>query len=179
MIRIGNTTSQLKKLKKELNQKTSLLDDNMVQALNEFSLVFSALANSNLGKKNFNLTGSVKPYLNKSKIEGGAQIDEYYAPFLEFGTRGKVNVPPELKKIAQKFKGAKAKSSLSFRESIERWIVTKLKKSEEEAKKMSFPIIMAILRNGTSPQPFMYPALKTSEKNLKNYISNGIDKTTK
>jgi len=176
---IGNTSSQIQKLDKQLIGKSKLLNENMFKALYEFSYVFSGLANKNLGAKNFNLTGSVRPYISKQKLEGGAQIDEFYAPFLEFGTRSLVNVPNEFNSIAKKFKGKKGNSSVSFKEAIERWIVQKLNKTEEEAKKMSFHIIMKILKVGTRPQPFMYPAYKSSLKDLNNFIKKQIKNTTK
>ena len=178
-MRIGNTSSQVQKLKRELNQKTNLLDENLFKALNGFSLVFSALANSNLGAKNFNLTGKVEPFLSKRNLTGGAQVDELYGAFLEFGTRSQVNVPSEFTNIAKQYKGAKFKSGASFKESIERWIVTKLGKTEEEAKQISFPIMMKILKVGTKPQPYMYPAFKMALKDLYRNIRKEIKNTTK
>jgi hypothetical protein len=179
MITIGNTSSQVQKLRKELNNKSELLDDNLFDALNQFSLVFSGLANANLGKKNFSLTGKIKPYLSKRNLEGGAQVDETYAAFLEFGTRSLVKVPSEFKSIANQFKGIKVKSGVSFRDAIENWIVKKLGKTEEEAKQISFPIMMKILKVGTRPQPFMYPAFKDSIKDLYRFIKSEIKNTTK
>ena len=179
MIRIGNTSPQLQKLRKELNSKSELLDNNLFDALNQFSLVFSGLANSNLGKKNFSLTGKVRPFLSKKNLQGGAQIDETYSAFLEFGTRSLVKVPSEFKSIASEFKGIKVKSGVSFKDAIENWIVKKLGKTEEEAKKISFPIMMKILKVGTRPQPFMYPAFKDSIKDLYRFIRKEIKNTTK
>ena len=179
MITIGNTTPELEKLKKRLGDKSRLLDNNIFKALQEFSFVFSGLANQNLGKKNFNLTGKVKPFISKNNMEGGAQVNEFYAPFLEFGTRTKVSVPTEFKKIAQKFKGKKGNSAVDFKEAIERWIVQKLNKTLEEAKQISFPIMMKILKVGTNPQPFLYPAFKDSLKDLNTFIKREIKNTTK
>jgi len=179
MISIGNTSTQLQKLRKELKGKEDLLDNNLFDALRDFSFVFSGLANSNLGKKNFNLTGKIKPYLSKTNLEGGAQVDEIYAAFLEFGTRSLVKVPVEFKSVANEFKNIKVKSAVNFKEAIENWIVKKLGKTEEEAKQISFPIMMKILKVGTRPQPFMYPAFKDSLKDLYRFIRKEIKNTTK
>lgn len=179
MIKIGNTSTQIQKLRKELDDKSELLDNNLFDALNQFSLLFSALANTNLGKKNFNLTGSVQPFLSKRNLTGGAQVDELYGAFLEFGTRSQVSVPSEFNDIAKQYKNAKFNSGVSFKEAIERWIVTKLGKTQEEAKQISFPIMMKILKVGTRPQPYMYPAFKIAIKDLYRFIKKEIKNTTK
>lgn len=179
MIKIGNTSSQINRLRRELNNKSELLDNNLFNALNQFSLVFSGLANANLGKKNFNLTGKVQPFLSKKNLVGGAEVDELYAAFLEFGTRNQVSVPSEFNNIAKEYKNVKIKSGVSFKKAIERWIITKLGKTEEEAKQISFPIMMKILKVGTRPQPFMYPAFKMAIKDLFRFIKKEIKNTTK
>lgn len=80
-----------------------------------------------------------------------------YSAYVEFGTGKKVSVPSELSEIASKFKGQGG----SFKEglqSIKDWC--RNKGIDESA---AYPIFMSILRNGISPQPFMYPSWKKGQ----------------
>lgn len=98
-----------------------------------------------------------------------------YAGYVEFGTGKKVDVPGDLQAVAEQFK---EKGDGSFEEglqAIKDWC--KRHGIEEEA---SYPIFLSILRNGVSPQPFLYPAFKEGKKvlvqDVTDYINNfGLD----
>jgi HK97 gp10 family phage protein len=87
-----------------------------------------------------------------SSLEQSVVVNVDYAPFVEFGTGGKVSVPAEWQAMASEFKGQR----FNFADQLERiksWC--RLKGIEEAA---AYPILITILEDGIEPQPFMYPA---------------------
>ena len=108
----------------------------------------------------------------ESEFVSSVVVGVNYGAFVEFGTGKKVSVPRELKTLASKFKGGGGSFEEGLR-SIKDWCKTK--GIDEKA---AYPIFMSILRNGTAPQPYLYPAfvkgrrqyledLKSELKNLK------------
>jgi HK97 gp10 family phage protein len=88
-----------------------------------------------------------------SKLEREVFTDVKYAPFVEFGTKSKVDIPPGLEGYAMQFK--------DFEASIKRW--AQLKGIPEEA---VYPIMKSILHNGTKAQPFLFPAFFAEQPQL-------------
>jgi HK97 gp10 family phage protein len=89
-----------------------------------------------------------------------------YAPYVEFGTGGKVSVPAEWQSLAMSFKGQK----FNFADQLERlkmWC--RLKGIDEKA---AYPILISILEEGIEPQPFMYPAWQIVKKNFSKDMIN-------
>lgn len=180
MIKIGNTSSQVQKLKRELNVKDDSLDKNILKALHGFSLDFSRKAMKY--SKNFRLKSSIQPLLPTKELVGGAEVTQnaYYAPYVEFGTRSLVRVPKEFETIARQYKGKlDFQSEVSFKDSLINWLKTKHNKTQEQAEKLYFPIMMKILKIGTKPQPFMYPAFKEALPTLRRLMKQQIKNTTR
>jgi hypothetical protein len=48
--------------------------------------------------------------VNNNEIKGGVEVGAAYAPFVEFGTGTRVNVPSELNNFARQFKGNNIKA---------------------------------------------------------------------
>lgn len=111
------------------------------------------LAPKNLGKLSQGIYDKKVDDLNYEIVAG-----ESYSAYVEFGTGKKVSVPQELSSLASKFKGNGGGFAEGL-QSIRDWC--KSKGIEESA---AYPIFMSILRNGTSPQPFLYPAWKKGQK---------------
>lgn len=75
-----------------------------------------------------------------------------YGAYVEFGTGVQVKVPPEFAQMALQFKGGKG----SFKdglESIKDWC-----RGKGIPESAAWPILMSIIKNGTRPQPYLYPA---------------------
>ena len=93
-----------------------------------------------------------------------------YAPMVEFGTGGKVDVPQEWQEFASQFKGRRLTND-EFLEQLRSWC--RLKGIDESA---SYPIMITILREGLEPRPFMYPAYQKAKvefpKRMKDVITN-------
>ena len=96
-----------------------------------------------------------------SKLEQAVVANADYAPYVEFGTGGKVSVPSEWAQLASSFKG----QNFSFDDQLERirnWC--RLKGIDEGA---AYPILITVLREGLEPRPFMYPAWQLVKKNFR------------
>ena len=88
-----------------------------------------------------------------SKLEREVYSDTKYAPYVEFGTKSKTEIPSELKRYASQFKGGSGGSFADLQKSIKRW--AEKKGIPEEA---VFPIAMNIAKFGVKAQPFLFPA---------------------
>lgn len=111
-----------------------------------------------------------------------------YAPFVEFGTGARAKVPADWADYAATFKGKSlGQGGDTFFQSIVKWVRAKglsgrysvktrrrlgkkdTKEREDEA--VAWPIYISILKNGSYPHPFLYPAyMKEKDAILKNVI---------
>jgi HK97 gp10 family phage protein len=101
-----------------------------------------------------------------SPLEQSVVVNADYAPFVEFGTGGKVSVPPEWQAMASEFRGQR----FNFAEQLERitaWC--RLKGINEKA---AYPILISILEDGIEPQPYMYPAWQKVKKQFSKDMIN-------
>ena len=94
-----------------------------------------------------------------------------YAAFVEFGTRKKVQVPSELQKYAAQFKGQAGTNKANARTAIYGWL-----KRKGVPKEKWGAIYWAIMRNGTAPHPFMYPAFVAERGPLAKRVAAVIKK---
>lgn len=92
-----------------------------------------------------------------------------YAPYVEFGTGKKVEVPAEWKNFASSFKG---KSKGTYDEGVQA-IADWLKRKGDDPEKAKY-VFYLILKNGINAQPFMYPGFKAGRKQLKQDILNYV-----
>lgn len=115
--------------------------------------------------------GALRQSIGKDQLDEGYQASIFanaaYAAYVEFGTGVQVDVPPEMADIAAQFKGKGTGSWDEFELAIEEWMkrhgigavaISTGKDGEEEFKSVAYLIMMAILKNGLKPQPFLYPA---------------------
>ena len=110
-------------------------------------------APGNLGK----LKGSFNIDIGNSLFKSVFSTVEY-APYVEFGTRGKARIPAGYEAFAAQYKGKGAKGAWK---AIEFWI-----KRKGIDPKLTFVIFRSIMRNGISPQPFMIPAYEKEKPAL-------------
>lgn len=114
----------------------------------------------------------------------------FYAPFIEFGTKGKTVIPAGFEDVAAQFKGYEGGKFPEFIESIKLWVkrkgigVTynvktrrKNRQTKDELDSIAYLIARSILRHGINPQPFFYknviPVRTQLEARVKAII-NGI-----
>lgn len=86
--------------------------------------------------------------------------DVRYAPYVEFGTKSKVEIPPGLEGYAMQFKGGGG-SFEDFEASLKLW--ARRKGIPEEA---VYPIMKSILHKGVKAQPFLFPAFFAEQPEL-------------
>ena len=100
--------------------------------------------------------------------------DQKYAAFMEFGTGGKVNVPPEMQQVAsqfhKKYPGTYEAGLQSFRD----WARKHGIKDED----VEF-VFWSILKNGLEPRPFLYPAFVKGRNQYYNDLKDELDRLTK
>lgn len=89
--------------------------------------------------------------IDELKYEVVVGVD--YGAYVEFGTGVQVQVPAEFAEMASRFRGGGGGSFADGLESIKDWC--RAKGIPVEA---AYPIFISILKNGTRPQPYLYPA---------------------
>jgi HK97 gp10 family phage protein len=98
-----------------------------------------------------------------------------YAPYVEFGTGGKVSIPAGFEELASGFKGKKAGTFKDMVEALTLWVRRKGIGGGND-KSIAYAIAISILRKGMRPQPFLIPAFETEKpkmiKNILNAIKN-------
>lgn len=99
------------------------------------------------------LRGSIKTQKDQ-EMKRIVVADTHYAPYVEFGTKTKVDIPAGLEEYAKQFKGGESKGGFKEAEdSIKRW--GRFKGVPEE--NLDF-LVLNIMKNGIKAQPFLFPA---------------------
>jgi HK97 gp10 family phage protein len=78
-----------------------------------------------------------------------------YSPYVEFGTRTLVAIPPGLEDYAAQFIGPAGANSLGAKEAIFAWCAR-----QGIDQKAWYAIYISIMAKGTKPQPFFFPAVE-------------------
>lgn len=105
-----------------------------------------------------------------------------YAPYVEFGTGGKVSIPSGYEQFAGQYKGRKGGTMKEFIKAIALWVKRKgitgtysvktkkrtgsKRSRESEDMAAAWAIAIAILRNGIRAQPFMIPSYEEERPKL-------------
>lgn len=113
----------------------------------------------------------------------------FYAGYLEFGTKTKVNIPPGLEGIAGQLKGPVGGEGNPL-ESIQQWVKRKgiagtfsvktrrrlgnKQTKEQQDKQAAFLIWRKIRKFGIKPQPFFFKQIPAAEPRLRQRIANVI-----
>lgn len=120
-------------------------------------------------------TGALAKSINKKQIDAvnwEVFAGAFYAPFIEFGTKGKYRPIPGTEDIAAQFKGLKRGNFEQMLKSIEAWVKRKgivatfsiktqkrqrfSKAEANRTKQAAYAIAVSILKNGISPKPFFF-----------------------
>jgi hypothetical protein len=118
---------------------------------------------------------------------------KHYAPYIEFGTKSKVQVPAELRDFAIQFKG-KGQGGGSFDEffliildwvkrkgiagrfsvKTKRRVGSKFQQLDEDFA-AAYPIALSIIRKGIKAQPFFFPPFFLVRKDLIDKVRKIVD----
>jgi HK97 gp10 family phage protein len=193
---MDNITFELKGLNEVLNNFKQL--DKKIQKQVKDEINASALKIQSDAKKlapvNFGkLRGSIflTKISNQNEIIYSVGTNLNYAPYVEFGTGGKVSVPAGYEDYAMQFKGQKSGTYYDFLMAIVEWIKNKgiragvyniktkrrignkSQKFDEDVR-MAERIAFSILKKGIRPQPFLLPAFEQEKPKLINRLENVV-----
>ena len=170
---IGNLSDVLKKLDAlDAKVQEDVKNEISASALNIQSGA-KRLAPVNFGQ----LRNSI--YLKEQKVEKGVVYtvgsNASYAPYVEFGTGGKVSIPRGFEELASGFKGKKAGTFKDMVQALTLWVKRKGIGGGKD-KSIAYAIAISILRNGMRPQPFLIPSFEAEKpkliKNILNVMKN-------
>ena len=167
----GISQKELKRLAKQIND-FNLKKTKQMQQLTELAGInITSKAKSKAPRYQSRLVNSIHPEVGRKKLSTRVVTDVEYAAFVEFGTKSKAKIPPELSSTAEKFKQTNSINFDEFYKDIKKWC--KKKGIDEKA---AYPIAISIIKNGQNAQPFLYPAFKDEVKKYMNAIKQLIAK---
>ena len=150
------------KLSSEAFKKLVALDVKIVSI--DAELNAKKLAPKNLGNLRNSISAKQVDELNWELL-----ASEIYAPFVEFGTGGKVEVPKGFESFAQQFKNSATGKFEDGLISIQSWC-----RNKGIDEKLAYPILVSLIKNGMEAQPFMIPSLKIAQSQLRSRIKKTI-----
>lgn len=108
---------------------------------------------------------------DKFTLERRVVADAPHAPYVEFGTKSKVNVPAELQKLAQQIQTQG--STQSYEQGLKAITDWVQKNGIEDDPKEVFKRILIF---GVHPRPFLYPAFVVQRKRLLQDLQNMLNR---
>jgi HK97 gp10 family phage protein len=104
---------------------------------------------------------------DNNKYVFGVGSSAKYAPYVEFGTGGKVSIPAGFQDYASQFKGKTGGSFKEMVKALTMWVERKgLAGSGKQSKSVAYAIALSILRKGLRPQPFLIPSFEQEKGKL-------------
>lgn len=111
-------------------------------------------------------------YYKAGELRYEIVAQKFYAPFMEFGTKGKYQPIPGTESIAAQFKGYKGGDFMDLLRAILRWVKRKgitgtysVKTQQRTGNRLNqyaedysaaWPIAISILKNGINPHPYFF-----------------------
>lgn len=165
---LSEVMGKLKDLDKRVQQDVK--DEINASALNIQSGA-KRLAPVNLGQ----LRNSI--YLKERTVENGYVFtigsSASYAPYVEFGTGGKVSIPKGFEELAGSFKGKKGGKFKDMVDALAQWVRKKGIGGGND-RSIAYAIAISILRKGLRPQPFLIPSFEAEKPKMINNIKKAI-----
>ena len=153
MIKLELPTSEINKVVTEVKRRQTEYEKNLANALKKGALDIESTAKQNVttntGRLKTSIVAKHDPVNISSEVVAGAK----YAPYVEFGTKGRIKIPAEYASFASQFQGQESGNFRKLVEAIGNW--ARERRIEEEA---VFPIALSIAKNGVKAQPFLLPA---------------------
>lgn len=120
--------------------------------------------------------GIIKVPLSQFQVMIAATAPE--SVFQEFGTGGKVEVPDEMSEVAASFHGVKGGAMADFIIALTGWIQRHGIKGtkNEKPEQIAWAMAKAILRDGLTPQPFLFPAFVDQSQKLVPMLQTALQK---
>lgn len=99
------------------------------------------------------LVRSIQAEYDQAKPSANVHVGVYYAPYVEFGTKSKAEIPTGLGDYAAQFRKGHDGKFEQLLKAIEKWASKK-----GLPKEAAYPIARQIAREGSEPHPFLFPA---------------------
>jgi HK97 gp10 family phage protein len=185
----------INKLLQDLGSLDAKIKKNVKDAVNESALKIQSEAKKKAPVNLGILRGAIylKETSDTQKFVYTVGVDAAkasYAPYIEFGTGGKVSIPNGYADYAMKFKGKKGGKFIDMVKALAEWVAKKGitgtysvktqrrtgSKSSQNNQNMSaaYAIAISILRKGLRPQPFLIPSFETEKPKLVKKIKEAI-----
>ena len=135
------------------------------------SLLFVAGAKRDLANQGGD-TGGLLNSINSKQINGLTwEVSElkFYAPFMEFGTKGKYKPYPGTEEFAAQFKGYQRGTFAEFIEALKKWVKRKgigatysvktrrkNRQTKDDIEGIAYLIARSILKHGVEPKPHFF-----------------------
>jgi len=165
---------------KRIDEKaTKGLSDEMATASTNIQKAAKRNAPGNFGKLRQSIQVDTGNTLFKSVFSTVA-----YAPYVEFGTKKKVNIPSGWETFAAQYKGKGKGDYYDFLQAILLWVKRKKLAQKTNAAtgrrstkksdllKVAESVAWHIIKNGVKPQPFMIPAYEAEKPKLIKRLKN-------
>ena len=132
-----------------VDEASRRIQDNIVLELERSAQATRTEAQSRVPTDTARLKASIRiSRPDKFKRAVGTNVE--YAPFIEFGTKSKVDIPSGLERVAAQYKGAGG-SFDDLLDNVAQWV---RRQGIDEA--AVYPIALKIAREGVRPQPFLF-----------------------
>ena len=153
------------------NEVSREVDAEMQASLNKMALTAKRKAPANFAELR-NSIGTERA----APLQYSLFANAYHAPYIEFGTRGKIDVPTELEPVAAAIKARPKKGNwMQFVNSIYEW-GTKKKVIKKGDKNHAVNIARKIYKFGIAPQPYLWPSFVAERSKLIKRITDIVKK---
>lgn len=167
MIEFG--LENLNEVLKDIEKKSEEMQKAVKDQINKSGLHIETLAKQKAPTDHGRLRASIRAKLSDGGLTSLVGTDVDYAPFMEFGTKSKVEIPAGLEGYAMQFKGSKKGSWDDLVTNITNW--ARRNGVEDEA----IPLIaMKIAKNGVKARPFLFPSVEEEKPRLLKGIEEAL-----
>jgi len=161
------------KIQKATKETQTLVDAELeAAAMNFVGLAKKDLASQ--GGDRGTLLRSIS-YSKTKDLQYTVSANVFYAPFIEFGTKGKFNPYPGTEEFASQYKGAKGSGTLRLIDAIKGWVKRKRIATGKEVDRVAYLIARSIYKNGISPKPFFFKQITPVRNNLVQNVTRVLD----
>lgn len=172
-------TAEVKELPAELNKQVGAVLENGAKT-------WVAKAKRAAPKDMGRLAQSISYFpLGSLRYEVVSQAE--YSPYVEFGTKSKVQIPPGLEDFAAKFKGTGDGDYYDFLNAILDWVkrkgiasITNSYTGRKSTKKedlllVAQTIAFFIMKNGIKPHPYFFPQMQPTKQQVETQIQTVVN----
>jgi len=184
----------LAEFKKEIATASKQIKEIVSAEVQAAGAEFVSLARRDVPVDQGALKGSIS-YFMQNDLSAVIVAQKFYAPFIEFGTKGKYTPIPGTEDIAAQFKGYKGGDFMELLRMIVRWVNRKgitgrysVKTRKRVGSKIdrlaedyaaAWPIALSILKNGIKPHPFFFKQMEVVWPKMVNNIEKALKSQTR